>query len=162
MSGRRGMRDERFTGHIFLGGHRPVSAVGCGRRYRRRTSRSRKAWEEAVTRRRLSTRDRVAVYKDNGGICHICGGHIDEGQGFEVSHPIPLELGGTDDKSNWRPAHKKCHAKLTAEIDIPNIAKAKRREAVHLGAKAPSSRPMPGSKASGWRKPFNKPAERRT
>lgn len=107
------------------------------------------------SRRRISTRDRLAVYTDANGICHICSLPITAGQGFEISHPIPLELGGADDKSNWRPAHRRCHRLLTATVDIPNIAKAKRREARFLGAEAPSSRPLIGSKASGWKRKMN-------
>ena len=53
-----------------------------------------------------------------------------------------------------------CHKPKTA-IDIRVIAKTKRMELGRSGAR-PSSNPIPGSKASGWRKPFNKPAERRT
>ena len=53
-----------------------------------------------------------------------------------------------------------CHKPKTA-VDVGVIAKNRRREAKHLGIKH-TSRPMNGSRASGWRKPFNGPAERRT
>jgi hypothetical protein len=45
--------------------------------------------------------------------------------------------------------------------DVANIARAKRRGAKHDGYARRTSRPIPGSKASGWRKPFNGPPERR-
>jgi 5-methylcytosine-specific restriction protein A len=115
--------------------------------------------DEAVTARRpISTARKVAIFLAAKGICHLCGGYI-RGKLWEVEHVIPLAMGGADDETNMRPAHKACHAPKTAE-DVGNIARAKRREAKHLGIKR-SSRPIPGSKASGWRKPFNGPPERR-
>jgi 5-methylcytosine-specific restriction protein A len=95
-----------------------------------------------MKRHRLTTAKRVACFRDNNGECHLCGGKIHAGEAWEVSHPIPLELGGADDKSNWRPAHRVCHRVETSTKDIPAIAKAKRREARHIGA-LKSSRPFP-------------------
>lgn len=62
--------------------------------------------------------------------------------------------------SNRYPAHKACHRRETAERDLPQIAKAKRRLARHIGAYR-SRRPMPGSKASGLRKRMDGTVERR-
>lgn len=104
-----------------------------------------------MKRRSLSTRDRLRIFTLHGGICHLCGGKVLAGEAWDVSHDTPLELGGPDDDENRKPAHRKCHRSHTAAVDLPNIAKAKRREARHLGAKAPSSRPLPGSRASGWK-----------
>ena len=102
-------------------------------------------------RKSLSTRDRLRIFTLHGGVCHLCGGKVQAGEAWDVSHDTPLELGGDDDDENRKPAHRKCHRAYTAAVDIPNIAKAKRREAKHLGAKAPSARPLPGSRASGWK-----------
>jgi 5-methylcytosine-specific restriction protein A len=73
------------------------------------------------------------------GRCHLCGLKIDAGQEWEVSHPIPLAAGGDDVASNRAPAHKRCHAKQTATIDAPLIAKVRRQHQKHIGAK-PKSR----------------------
>ena len=91
--------------------------------------------EDSVKRKPVSKTKRLALFKRKNGICHICLGPVQEGQAWELSHEIPLELGGKDDESNWSVAHKKCHRHLTAKVDIPTIAKAKRREAKHLGVK---------------------------
>lgn len=116
-----------------------------------------------MSRKRITAKERLHIFVENDGICHMCGGSIDAvREAWEVSHPTPLELGGADNNTNRKPAHKKCHAVQTRTIDVPRIAKARRREAIHLGAKTPTARPVFGSKASGWRKPFNGPAERRT
>ncbi|WP_377838743.1 HNH endonuclease [Bosea sp. UC22_33] len=96
-----------------------------------------------MNRRSLSTRDRLRIFTLHGGICHLCGGKVQAGEAWEVSHDTPLELGGADDDANRKPAHRKCHRAHTAAVDLPNIAKAKRREARHLGAKAPLSAPCP-------------------
>jgi 5-methylcytosine-specific restriction endonuclease McrA len=88
-----------------------------------------------IARRRLSTADRVRIFQASAGLCHICGGKIHVGEAWDVSHEIPLELCGADDDTNMRPAHRKCHRIRTSETDIPDIARAKRREAKHLGAK---------------------------
>lgn len=112
-------------------------------------------------RSRLSTRDRVNCFSDADGKCHICGEKIAAGERWEVSHPIPLAMGGEDVASNRRPAHYRCHRTITAQEDMPRIAKTKRQHAKHIGAYR-ASRPMPGSRLSSWRKPFNRPAEKRT
>ena len=108
-----------------------------------------------MTRRRISTRERVDIFHRNDGRCHLCGGRIDAGQAWEVSHDTPLELGGADEGDNLKPAHAKCHRLHTASIDLPQIAKAKRREAAFRGAKAPSRNPLPGSKSSQWKRRMN-------
>lgn len=109
-----------------------------------------------MTRRRhIGERERVAIFQAANGVCHLCNGKIQAGQAWEVSHDIPLELGGADDASNMLPAHKKCHRHHTATVDIPAIAKAKRREARHIGAKPPSRNPLPGSKTSRWKRKMN-------
>jgi 5-methylcytosine-specific restriction protein A len=89
-------------------------------------------------RRRLSTTKRLALFQDKKGICHMCKMPIKVGEAWDHSHVIPLALGGADDESNWDIAHKKCHRTHTSEVDIPTIAQAERREAVHVGAKQPS------------------------
>lgn len=98
-------------------------------------------------RRRLSQRDRVAMFYAANGMCCLCGGKISAGQAWELHHVIELEMGGADDASNLAPAHDKCHRAHTSTYSVPAIAKAKRREARHLGVKRQSS-------FRGWRR-FN-------
>jgi len=103
-------------------------------------------------RKRISTKARVAIFERHHGVCHLCSLKITVGQEWDVSHENPLELGGADDESNWLPAHRRCHREHTALNDIPAIAKAKRIYAKHIGAKPPSRNPMPGSRASKWKR----------
>lgn len=105
-----------------------------------------------VKRRRISTHERAAIFAREEGVCHLCGGRIDgTREAWEVSHDIPLELGGDDYGANLRVAHAKCHRYHTATVDAAVIAKAKRREANHTGARAKSRRRLPGSRDSRWK-----------
>lgn len=54
-----------------------------------------------------------------------------------------------------------CHKWKSAKHDTPMAAKTVRLSDKNSGIKKPTGRPMAGTRASGWRKPFNKPAERR-
>ena len=115
-----------------------------------------------MTRKSISTRERLRLFNLHGGICHLCGGKIDGArEAWDINHEIPLELGGADDDENRKPAHRKCHQDHTAKTDIPNIARAKRREAKHFGAKAPPRHIIPGSKASPWKRKLNGQTVRR-
>lgn len=114
-----------------------------------------------MKRRSVTVAYLVALFKAKNGVCHICGGKIQPGEGWDRSHVIPLALGGADDATNEDVAHRKCHRDLTAAVDVPNIAKAKRREAAHLGIRKPKGRPMPGSRASGLRKKMDGSVVRR-
>jgi 5-methylcytosine-specific restriction protein A len=100
-------------------------------------------------RKHLSTRERGRLFTLHGGVCHFCSGKIQATEAWDISHDIPLELGGADDDANRKPAHRKCHRAHTAAVDQPAIAKSKRVRARHTGSKAPSQRGF-----RGWRR-FN-------
>lgn len=95
-------------------------------------------------RRTIPTRERVALFQAAGGICHICSGRIHVGEAWEVEHVVPLAQGGEDGGDNLRPAHVKCHKAKSAK-DATDTARAKRREAKHLGVRKRSS-------FKGWQK----------
>jgi len=115
-----------------------------------------------MTRRRSMTgKARLALLKAHNATCHICGGEIQTGQKWDVEHVIPIAMGGDDELTNMRPAHAKCHRDKT-DADIAAIAKAKRREIKHTGAKAPPkvklrSKPFPKAPA---REPKHMPPRR--
>jgi 5-methylcytosine-specific restriction endonuclease McrA len=103
-----------------------------------------------MKRKTVSTKARVALFQKHGGMCHICGGKINVGEGWELEHIIPFALGGEDEEHNWALAHTKCHKAKTKD-DVATIAKAKRREARHIGAKKSKS-PMPFGKGSKFKR----------
>ena len=79
-----------------------------------------------MKRVRITAKMRVDIFSRHNGICHICRMKVDAGQDWDVSHEIPLEMGGKDDETNWLVAHRKCHRVHTATVDMPRIAKTKR------------------------------------
>ena len=101
-------------------------------------------------RKTISAKARVALFQKHDGTCHLCGGKIHAGEAWEVEHVIPFAMGGADTEDNWCPAHTKCHKAKTVK-DVADIAKAKRREARHIGAKVSKS-PMPFGKGSKWKR----------
>lgn len=103
-----------------------------------------------MARKTISVKARVKLFQDHQGICHICGGKIHGGERWDVEHIIPLAMGGDDTEANWRPAHAKCHKTKTAK-DFTDIAKAKRRQARHIGIKVSKS-PLPFGKQSRFKK----------
>jgi 5-methylcytosine-specific restriction protein A len=114
-----------------------------------------------MTRKRLSARERERVYDSTYGCCDICLQPIWLGERWEVSHRIPLAAGGEDAPENRFPVHYKCHRRQTSEVDAPLIAKTRRQRQKAIGIRS-TSRPMPGSKASGWKRRMDGTTERRT
>lgn len=107
-------------------------------------------------RREFPTSVRVAVIKrasdDQGRIyCEGCGALVKR---FQVDHVRPDGLLGEPTLENAQLLGECCFAPKNAK-DTSDIARAKRREAKALGAKKPSSRPIPGSRASGWKHKMN-------
>lgn len=103
-----------------------------------------------MSRRRWSTRTRLRIHERDNGICYLCGmpvGHM----GFELDHKIPIALGGNDDEENMSLICRPCHV-IKSRRDVGDIAKAVRREASFLGAKAPSRNPLPCGRSSRWKK----------
>lgn len=101
-----------------------------------------------MKRRKRTTADRVRLFNARNGICYLCHGRIQVGDTWELEHVIPLEISGDDSDDNLELAHVKCHRDKT-RIDAGDIARAKRREAKHLGAGKPK-----GTWGAGRNTPF--------
>lgn len=84
-----------------------------------------RAFIAPTARRSLSKAKRTKIFLLHNGRCHICSQQIRDGEKWDVSHVIPLNLGGADDDSNMRPAHKRCHVEQTAK-DKADIAERNR------------------------------------
>lgn len=113
-----------------------------------------------MQRKRIPPRERVYIFEQEDGICHLCHMKIHAGQEWDVSHEIPLEMGGEDGGKNLRVAHRKCHRIHTAKVDAPQIAKTKRMYASHIGART-SKRPLPGGRNTPFKRKMNGTVERR-
>lgn len=106
-----------------------------------------------MRRKPLTRLQRVKLFDSVGGKCCLCGAVIraERGDRWIVEHLKSLWLGGADDETNMGPAHERCAiAKTTREAPVK--AKGDRIRAKHLGIRKTVSRPMPGSKASGWKR----------
>lgn len=98
----------------------------------------------------ITPKRRAEIFRDADGICHLCCRKIGPGETWEVEHVKPLALGGADDADNMRPAHVDCH-KGKSRDEIRIVRKADRQMKAHAGVKR-TSRPMPGSRASRWKR----------
>ena len=107
-----------------------------------------------MTRRKAMTAvRRLKIFAHHAGICEFCKFPIDGvRERWEVSHTIPLEMGGTEDIENTLPAHYKCHREQTSTEDAPRIAKTKRQEASYKGARGRGTgfRPKPPGMKYNW------------
>ena len=100
----------------------------------------------------FSTLFRLSLFLKRKGTCAACAQKIEAGKVWDIDHILPLALGGTNKPDNLQILCKPCHRTKTTQSDIPRIAKTKRLKASHLGARAPSTRPIPGSRHSPWKR----------
>ena len=91
-------------------------------------------------RKRLTPRERLALFERERGLCAVCGLKI-RGK-FIDEHARALGLGGSNDPSNRKIAHPRCAAIKTREQDMPRINKAKAQKRAHHGLKAPKGSPL--------------------
>lgn len=113
-------------------------------------------------RKSMTRAKRIRILEAHGARCYLSGFQIDPLRDrWDIEHVIPLAAGGSDDDSNLRPALKEPH-KIKTKQDIKHISKGKRVRANYLGAKGRKSRPMPGTRGSGWRHKMDGSWERRT
>lgn len=106
---------------------------------------------ESVKRRILERQERR---------CPLTGEAFGPSVKPEFDHITPLWLGGKNCESNLQALAPKAHAgKTKAEATVR--AKINRQIGKHFGTKKQSSRPIPGSKASGLRKRMDGTVERR-
>jgi 5-methylcytosine-specific restriction protein A len=97
-------------------------------------------------------RVRMRVYEARGGKCACCGVPI-AGKPWEIDHSIPLIHGGKNRESNLQPLLTE-HHRIKTHADVQTKARTARIKAAHLGVKA-KGRPMPGSKASKFKRKIN-------
>jgi 5-methylcytosine-specific restriction enzyme A len=74
------------------------------------------------------------------GKCESCTARLLTG-GYHYDHRVPAAMGGDASEDNCQVLCKACHGLKTTKADVPNIAKAKRRERKHLGIRPKSKFP---------------------
>lgn len=100
-----------------------------------------------MARREFPARVKVEAFKLADGRCQLCTRKLLAGDA-RFDHKNPDGMTGEPTLANCAVLCRSCHDLKTFTQDIPAIAKAKRKEAYHLGAK-PKGRGF-----RGWRK-FN-------
>lgn len=98
----------------------------------------------------IPDRVRMRVWVRSGGRCHCCGRLILVGERWEADHVVALINGGEHRESNLRPILVEHHKSKTND-DVATKSYTYRIRKKHLGLRK-AKRPMPGSRASGWKK----------
>jgi 5-methylcytosine-specific restriction protein A len=113
-----------------------------------------------MQRRNFPDKIKALAFERAKGHCERCTARLAVGK-IQYDHVIADALGGEPTLENCAVLCASCHG-IKTPSDTTKAAKVKRttRKLV-AGIGKRSSRPIPGSKASGWRKPFNGPPERR-
>jgi 5-methylcytosine-specific restriction protein A len=93
------------------------------------------------------------------GVCEDCTAKLFPGN-VEYDHRMPDALDGEPTLENCTVLCRACHKVKSAE-DASNLARALRREANHIGARAPSRNPIPGGRDTPWKMTFARGAIRR-
>lgn len=113
-------------------------------------------------RTRLTPQQRAKLFLDRGGKCHKCGRKLRAGDKWIDEHIQALENGGTNDWSNRGITCSWCFPVKNREDDA--IAAKTRHVAVKHYVPTDLAReypPMPGSKASPYKKTFRRGMIRR-
>lgn len=107
-----------------------------------------------MSRQEFSKGVKLQAWDRSAGHCECgCGQKIVTSAEYD-HYPVPAALGGSNELSNCRVLDKRCHRKITAEHDVPTIAKA-----VRVAEKRAGVRKRQGFR--GWRK-FNGDVKWRT
>lgn len=101
----------------------------------------------------IPPRVRARVFLKFDGICAHCGNKITTTQ-WRCDHRISLINGGQHRESNLQPLHESCD-KVKTKSDLRTKKVLTKKIYKRLGIKARKSRPIPGSRTSGWKKTFN-------
>ena len=116
----------------------------------------------APTDRRSMTKPRrTKIFLSRNGVCCLCQtqirAHVDE---WFIEHPEALNLGGSDNDADLWPAHVRCKPKKDA-ADKALIADRNGFIDKNCADRPRKSRPLPGTKASGWKRSFSGEVTRR-
>ncbi len=115
-------------------------------------SRSTPEWIGRTDDETVPPRVRLRIFERHHGICHIAKRKIRPGEPWQLDHIKALCNGGEHRESNLAPALVDKHKDKTKD-DVAEKSEAYESRLRHAGIKT-RSRPLPGSKASGWKQTF--------
>ena len=99
----------------------------------------------------IPPRVRLRIFERCGGICHVSGRTIRSGQQWDVEHIVALCNGGKHSEYNMAPVLRELHREKTRK-DVEIKSMNYRKRTYHLGIKRKTSKPIMGSKRSGWKR----------
>jgi 5-methylcytosine-specific restriction protein A len=105
-------------------------------------------------------RVRLRVFERFGGICCECTVKI-VGRRWVCDHRKAIINGGENREANLGPIHEACDRNAKTPADVAEKSAVNRVRMAHLGIKKPKGRPMPGTRASGWKQKIGGQWERR-
>lgn len=110
----------------------------------------------------VPARVRDRVFERHNRRCYISGRTITPpADAWDLDHVVALVNwtgeGHGNRESNLAPALRDKHREKTRK-DVAEKSRAAKVRKKHLGIKSRTSRPIPGSRNSRWRKPMNGPA----
>ncbi len=105
-------------------------------------------------------RVRVRVFERMNGRCGVCTRKIRAGEPWTCEHLVALINGGENRETNLGVTCQNCLPAKNA-ADVAEKSAVYRKKAKHLGAGSTAARPIPGSKASPWKKRMDGTVERR-
>ena len=94
---------------------------------------------------------KVAAFERAKGRCEACGARLGGVVEYDCDHDLADALGGSADLENCVVLCKGCHKDKTSNWDRPHIDKANSQRKSFIGANQRKGRPLPGTKASGWK-----------
>jgi 5-methylcytosine-specific restriction endonuclease McrA len=121
--------------------------------------RSTEEWVGKTDDTAIPPRVRLRVFLKFDGICQECGVKI-IGKRWICDHRAALINGGENRENNLGPIHEACDKTKTAQ-DVAEKSKTYQKRLARLGLKKTKGRPLPGTRASGWRHRMNGRWERR-
>lgn len=121
--------------------------------------RSTKEWIGKTDDAKVPDYVRLRVFDRADGVCHLSGRKIRAGEKWELEHVVAISNGGEHRESNLSPALADPHKEKT-RLDRKEKATRDRKRKKFLGMKN-SKHPMPGSKASPWKRRMDGTIERR-
>ncbi len=103
---------------------------------------------------------RLRVFERFGGVCCECTLKI-SGKRWICDHRKALINGGENRERNLGPIHEACDKEVKTPADVAEKRINTRVRMAHLGIKKTKGRPMPGTRASGWKQKIGGQWERR-
>jgi 5-methylcytosine-specific restriction endonuclease McrA len=104
-------------------------------------------------RQEFTPRTKAAAFKRAGGCCEECGRKLGVGgEPCEFDHKVSCEDGGDNSLANCQCLCAQCHGHKTHKIEAPAKAEGRRHTLKMAGVKKKPRNPIPGSKASGWKR----------